>query len=294
MQRNGPLKLRLCHVTLVGGGKSKTSAPLVTTRVEATKALCHNLIAKYASGRECHDEISALQHARDLGIRVPVVRRLVVLNAEEEDYVIIMERVHGRTLEQLWGEIGWWTTLQLAWQLRTYIRAMYKITSSTAGGLSSGSVQSPWFQGLYQPAPHSSPVAFAGYINWWLVSCRPDNLKPRPDLTLEPLREHVFLHQDLAPRNMIVDAQNQLWIVDWGYAGFYPSYMEYVAIRPSAMPWLSTPSWPARLARWRWAFLRWIAMGWASPYAKASWALAEVHRRSYIYRLEKTPYSEAV
>ena len=170
---------------------------------------------------------------------------------------------------------------------------MHKITSSTAGGLSSGSVRSPWFQGLYPPAPHSSPVAFAGHLNWWLVSCRSRNLKARPDLSLEPLREHVFLHQDLAPRNMIVDAQNQLWIVDWGYAGFYPSYMEYVAIEASTIPWLSTPSWPARLARWRWAILRWIAIGRAGSCVKARKALAEVHRRSCTYRLERTPYSEA-
>jgi hypothetical protein len=204
-----------------------------------------------------------------------------------------MERIHGRTLEQLWAEVGYRTTFRLAWQLRTYLRAMHKITSSTADGLSSGSVRSPWFQGLYPPAPHSSPVAFAGYLNWWLADCRPRNLKGRPDLLLEPLRKHVFVHQNLAPRNLIVDAQNQLCIVDWGYAGFYPSYMEYVGIEASAMPWLSATSWPARLARWRWAILRWIAMGRAGLYEKACKALAEVYRRSCIYRLERTPYSEA-
>jgi Phosphotransferase enzyme family len=269
------------------------SPPLITTRVEAIRALSYKLVARFANGRDCHDEILALQHAQKLGIRVPTVHRLVILNVEEEDYIIIMERIHGRTLEQLWAEIGWWMTIQLAWQLRTNIRAMHMVTSPSAGGLSSGCIRSPWFQGLYPPASHSSPVAFAGYLNWWLVSCRPNHLKARPDLLLEPLPQHVFIHQDLAPRNMIVDAQNRLWIVDWGYAGFYPSYIEYVAIQPSGMPWLSTSSWSTRLARWRWAILRWIAMGLDGPYTKSRKALAEVHRRSCIYRLESTPYSEA-
>src|ERR1700709_2493020 len=86
------------------------SACLMTTRVETTRALSHNLLAKYVNGKACHDEISALQHARKLGIRVPTVHRLVVLDAEEEDYIIIMDRVQGQTLEQLWAEIGWWKT----------------------------------------------------------------------------------------------------------------------------------------------------------------------------------------
>lgn len=67
------------------------SASLITTR-----ALSYNLIFKFANGRDCHDEILAFQHAQKLGIRVPTVHRLVILNAEEEDYIIIMERVHGR------------------------------------------------------------------------------------------------------------------------------------------------------------------------------------------------------
>lgn len=221
---------------------------LVTTRLETTRVLSHNLIAKFASGRYCHDEVSALRHAQKLGIKVPTVRRIVAFNFIEENYFIVMERVHGQTLEQLWAEIGWWTTIQLAWQLRLYIHTMYEITSPAAGGLSSGRIRSPWFQGIYPPAAHSSPVAFTGYLNWWLLNCRTNQTKPRPNLLLEPSREHVFIHQDLAPRNMIVDAQNQLWIIDWGYAGFYPPYMEYVAIEASGMPWLSALSWSARLA----------------------------------------------
>lgn len=57
------------------------SIPLVTTRLRPQR---HNLISECANCRACHDEISALQHARGLGIRVPVAHRLVVLNAEEE------------------------------------------------------------------------------------------------------------------------------------------------------------------------------------------------------------------
>jgi hypothetical protein len=41
----------------------RQSTPLITTRVESTRALSHNLIAKFVNGGTCYDEISALQQA---------------------------------------------------------------------------------------------------------------------------------------------------------------------------------------------------------------------------------------
>jgi len=242
----------------------------------------------------CHDEIAALKFSRDLGIRVPVVHRVVEVDAEKHDYIIIMERIHGHTLEELWPSIGWWRTLLLAKQLRSYLQIMHSITSMTAGGLSSGSVRSPWLESLYAPAPHSSPAAFTGYLNWWLLSCRPYRFKARTDLAFEHMPNHIFIHQDLAPRNLIVDAHNNLWVVDWEYAGFYPPYMEYVNIDSSSMAWLNGSSWRARLAKWRWALLRWIAAGPPWHHIKYWKGLAEIHRRSCIYRLDRTPYSEQI
>ncbi|THH15013.1 hypothetical protein EW146_g5387 [Bondarzewia mesenterica] len=203
----------------------KNAPPLVTTRVEPTKALSHGLLAKFVSGGKCHDEISALEYARTLGVRVPAVRRVVLRDAEWCSYIIIMERIHGRTLEELWPKIE---------------------------------------------------------------CCRSARFKPRPDLVFEPLHEYVFIHQDLAPRNMIVDARNRLWIVDWGYAGFYPAYVEDTAIETSAMPWIYASSWRAR-----WLGLsRWIATDPAGPHKEPFRSLAEVHHRSCIYVIDRSPYSE--
>ncbi|THH05209.1 hypothetical protein EW146_g9965 [Bondarzewia mesenterica] len=216
----------------------KNALPLVTMRVEPTKALSHGLLAKFVSGGKCHDEISALEYARTLGVRVPAVRRVVLRDAGWRSYIIIMERIYGRTLEEVWPKIG-----------------------------------------CFRGAPEL--VAF---------KLPPARFKPRPDLVFEPLHEYVFIHQDLAPRNMIVDARNRLWIVDWGYAGFYPAYVEDTAIETSAMPWTYASSWRAR---WRWAFLRWIAAGPAGPQKKPFRSLAEVHRRrSCIYVVDRSPYSE--
>ncbi|KAH7918557.1 hypothetical protein BV22DRAFT_905245 [Leucogyrophana mollusca] len=272
----------------------KNAPALVTTRVETTRALSQNLVAKFVGGDEADNEIAAIEFARKLDIRVPVVRRGPIRNTDTYTggHYFVLERVHGPTLEQLWPEIGWVRTLRVAWQLRRYLQKMQAATSPVGGGLALGSVRSPFFQGLYKPVSYASPEAFTGYLNWWLTKCRPQQRKPRHDLTLEPLRQHVFVHQDLAPRNMILDDRNQLWLVDWGFAGFYPPYMEYVAIEASRMGWINASTWHARWARWRWAVLRWIAAGPGGPHIRPDMALGEVHRRSCLFRLEKTPYSQ--
>ncbi|KAH7918202.1 hypothetical protein BV22DRAFT_1041927 [Leucogyrophana mollusca] len=264
----------------------------VTTRVEATKVLSQNLVAKIIHDTERDDEIAATEFARKLGILVPAVRRALIHPATTRGSCLVLERVHGRTLEQLWAEIGWWRTLRVAWQLRRYLQKMHAVTSLKAGGLATGSVRSLFFQGLYPPVSYASPEAFTGYINWWLTKCRPRQRQPRHDLTLKPLRRHVFVHQDLAPRNMILDARNRLWLIDWGFAGFYPPYLEYLAIEATEMPWLRGSTWHARLARWRWTVLRWIAAGPRGPHIRPFKALGEVHRRSCLFRTEKTPYSQ--
>jgi hypothetical protein len=41
----------------------------------------------------------------------------------------------------------------------------------------------------------------------------------------------VLTHQDIAPRNLIIDAQEKLWLIDWGIAGVYPLGFEQVAFR---------------------------------------------------------------
>jgi thiamine kinase-like enzyme len=60
----------------------------------------------------------------------------------------------------------------------------------------------------------------------------------------------VLTHQDLNPRNIIVGDDGKLWIVDWGWAGFYPEWWESIAMecqaRNEELVWKrEDPSWDA-------------------------------------------------
>ncbi|KAF9485739.1 hypothetical protein BDN70DRAFT_910079 [Pholiota conissans] len=143
------------------------------------------------------------------------------------------------------------------------------------------------------PILYASPSDFVGYLNWWLTECRPEFCKARTELMLEPEREHVLVHQDLAPRNMILDASGKLWLIDWGHAGFYPTYMEHFGLeaRTLAMKWLGEGTWAAWWGNLRWSVFRWIAIGFSYKYNRPRRAFCVVSMRTYKYRLDKSPFS---
>lgn len=45
-----------------------------------------------------------MEKTRSIGVNVPAIHRIVRLR--EEDHFIVMERIHGETLEQLWPHLG--------------------------------------------------------------------------------------------------------------------------------------------------------------------------------------------
>ena len=40
----------------------------------------------------------------------------------------------------------------------------------------------------------------------------------------------VFTHNGLNMRNLLLDDQHVLWVVDWGFFGFYPPWFEYLGM----------------------------------------------------------------
>ncbi|KAF8194079.1 hypothetical protein BJ912DRAFT_188892 [Pholiota molesta] len=135
------------------------SPNIITTEPEIVKILSRNLVTKpRAYNDDPKDEFLAIELAHKLGIMTPRVHRLVQFTTEEaKDSLIIMDRIHGLTLEQLWPTLSLWNTFRLAWQLRRYLRCMGSIITQTTGGLHTGLCNSPWFMDINGPTAHASP-----------------------------------------------------------------------------------------------------------------------------------------
>ena len=269
------------------------SPSLVTIRTEGVKTLSSNLLAKPVGwGMDPRDEARAMECARSVGVNAPAVRRIISREEGPRKHFLVMTRIHGKTLEQLWPHVGLWGSIQIAWQLRGFLRAMASVSSGTTGGLHSGVVRSVWIEAVYGPVPHASPATFCNYLNWWLTECRPHVYKPYPDLTFSPTK-HTLVHQDLAPRNMILDATGNLWIIDWDYAGYYPAFMEYKGIEAlsAGSDWFLAPTWASWWGRMRWNLLRFIACGFASKYKRELMGFGVVYDRTLRCRIDKNPFS---
>lgn len=240
-----------------------------------------NLVVKCVSKRRAADEVEGIRFAQRLRLRVPSVKRII---HKDGDVYVIMTRVHGRTIEAAWPEMSWWSTIRAAFQLRNYIRVMRSKSSPTAGSLVTGECNSIWLEDYYGLPDHATPEMFSSYIQFWL------EYQPRRKQTnkrrntrklhiLPPTPKHfVFTHQDLAPRNLLLDEQDNLWIVDWGRCGWYPLYFEYAGIQD---PNFRLISWGDRL-RW-WIFCL-ISVGF---YRKERRALAMVRGKCMRYPLAR-------
>jgi hypothetical protein len=269
------------------------SPPLVTVRTEAVRELSPGLVAKHV----CHfvdprDEAYAMERARSVGVNTPVVRRIATHVEDADEHLLIMDRVRGKTLEQLWPHIGLWESIRIAWELRRFLRAMASVTSGTTGGLHSGVVRSIHIDAVHGPVPHASPTTFSNYLNWWLTECRPYWCEPRPDLTFSPT-QHVLVHQDLAPRNLMLDVTRNLWIIDWNHSGYYPAFMEYMGVDAvsAGLDWFRAPTWASWWGRMRWDLLRFIACGFARKHRRAIAGLNCVCHRTQRFRADRNPFS---
>ena len=134
----------------------------------------------------------------------------------------------------------WLSTVCIAFRLRRYVKIMRRRHSATAGSLVTGQCKSIWLDDYYGLPEHATPEIFSSFIQFWLQyeprrtrKNRPNTLK-RQKLGLPAMPKYfVFTHQDLALRNLLLDEQDNLWLIDWELSGWYPIYFEYAGMQNS-------------------------------------------------------------
>lgn len=209
---------------------------------------------------EAEDAVRALELAFDLGIRVPRVRRIV---RHQNVVHCIMDRIQGAPIDTEWLGLGWIASIRLAFQLRGMIRRMRSVQSPTAGSLATGQCRSFYLEDSFGLPPNAILDQVDAFINFWsnFTSIGHEIKKtpaqhavcPKPVIFSTP--PMVFVHHDLAPRNIMLDPNGQLWLVDWDLAGFYPKFFEYAGMHNFlAAGW-------SKSAMWRWKLFTWIAAG---------------------------------
>ncbi|KPM45048.1 hypothetical protein AK830_g1431 [Neonectria ditissima] len=223
--------------------------------------LSSKYLAKNYREEELEHAVRSTKFASQLGIPVPHIYRTV-----PADYGVycIMDRIPGIPLDMAWPELGWVASLRLAFQLRRIIHRLRSVVSTSSGSLETGVCRSYFLDDRFGLPPGATVQQVNAYLNFWhnFVNIGKEVKKTPAEYAICPKpvfscsRPFVFTHHDLAPRNIILDREGQLWLIDWDCAGFYPKFFEYAGMHN----FIPTAAW-TKFVSWRWNLFAWIAGG---------------------------------
>ncbi|KLO88697.1 Uncharacterized protein LW93_4508 [Fusarium fujikuroi] len=154
-----------------------------------------------------------------------------------EGHFIVMDYIQGSSLDKSWQTFDLTTKETVAQQVAEVINKMQStvlnhIPVGPIGRSQDEKSQGPWFTD-YGAGPFDTLKDLEDWCNHKIDVCVMVKQLP-PDTTKFEFKDIVLTHQDLAPRNLVVDKDMKLWVLDWGCAGVYPKGFEQAALQVQA------------------------------------------------------------
>ncbi|KAH7342976.1 kinase-like domain-containing protein [Rhexocercosporidium sp. MPI-PUGE-AT-0058] len=178
--------------------------------------------------------------AESLHLPVPRVHRTFKAEVPElggealvEGHFIVMDYVPGPTVEECWDSLDVIQRESVASQVAAIINRMQstilKVPPGPIGCTGGRKFEGPWFT-LYGAGPFATLQELEDWCNHKIDVCIKFKQLPRWSPRFR-FRKLVLTHQDIAPRNLILDAQGKVFIIDWGLAGAYPPGFEQAILQ---------------------------------------------------------------
>ncbi|KZV94184.1 kinase-like protein [Exidia glandulosa HHB12029] len=202
------------------------------------RRIARDAVAKWPYSTEPETEAMRLARAQT-DVPVPAVLRFA------PDGLLVSEYVNGRPLSACWTGLSLWRKVAIVWTLRGYVRQLRSVFPP--GPLFPGPVaREPQtclgvYFTVYGAGPFATHQELADWYDHKLDVSRRVKKIPQGVPTFDRSQPLVFTHLDFKPRNILLDENNVVWLIDWGLAGFYPRHMEYAAM---------VGSWKVLLGHW--------------------------------------------
>ncbi|KAI9368461.1 kinase-like domain-containing protein [Aspergillus egyptiacus] len=199
------------------------SAPILhalgqTTVVRLSKAL---VLKGGGDVLPCEAKVLQLVASRS-NIRTPRVHRSLQFTDDTKYFgtmgYIVMDYIDGEPLDARWGHLSNEQKLGIAKQTAQIIIEMQSIKLSEPGPIGGGPCRGRFFT-HYSAGP---------FKDVW-TSVKKYNYAPQ-DLPPFKFTQFVLTHQDISPRNLILDRTGRVWLADWADAGSYPPAFETAAL----------------------------------------------------------------
>ncbi|KAI0347962.1 hypothetical protein BDW22DRAFT_1314272, partial [Trametopsis cervina] len=171
------------------------------------------LLVKYGSFvgmTEVHNALYVLKHST---IATPDIHLVFSCNC----MTYIMDYIPCESLLHRWTTLSEADRSSILAQLKEYLDQLRNLRSPTPGPVDGSRWKGPWFT-FYGKDPFATYADFVAWLNRMLRLSKADGI-------VEAFSEAyplVFTHQDISPRNLILDNSGKLWVIDWEQAGWYP------------------------------------------------------------------------
>ena len=195
-----------------------------------------------------------LVHAETL-IPIPHVRRIIPRPFRRKGYdLIVMDLIpNAKQLHTCWDSLSFLAKLKVVLTMRYYLKQLRGIQAAPLappGPLYPQPAKCCCLLfGCDEGGPFPTTMALARYFHEMLITAEDNFLRglipaprcrPLDGSIFAPL---VFAHNSLDMRHILLDDDGVLWIVGWNWAGFYPTWFEYVGMRLAARASLEPSSW---------------------------------------------------
>lgn len=179
-------------------------------------------------------EARAMQLAAQLTtLRLPRVHLSFNIDNPSRGYYqttgyIVMDYVEGHSLDAIWKQLDQDQQKNIIAQVAEMIGKMQSVNLHTPGPVGGGPCQGIWFS-IYGAGPFQDSHAVQNWFNHKLQVCKRFQ-KVADDAPPFEFSSFVLTHQDITPRNLVLDNLGNIWLIDWAFAGVYPPAFETAAI----------------------------------------------------------------
>ncbi|KAJ7183782.1 kinase-like protein [Mycena filopes] len=147
------------------------------------------------------------------------------------DHFMVMKTIQGRPLDTVWAEMSRQQQASVIRQLRDIIAQLRALPPPDSRAISS-LYGRPCKDARVATMVPFGPFANEAQFNDFLVRHAQGNFPPDPFLDetrrmMCDTHRIVFTHGDFAPRNILVQGDVVVGLIDWEHSGWYPEHWEY-------------------------------------------------------------------
>lgn len=168
--------------------------------------------------------------------------------------LIVMDLVaNSQQLRVAWPSLSIWGKLKVVLTMRLYLRQLRCVQHSSSnipGPIGDKPLRCDGLQfGYDTKGPFPTLSALETYFRKELAAAEdrassgwapPPNCEPLHQSAFSSL---VFTHNDLNMRNLLLDDEGVLWVIDWEFSGFFPPWFEYLGMRYASQKDKDPKSW---------------------------------------------------